>query len=974
MLQEKEYFAFISYQRKDEKWADRLRSKLEHYRLPSSVRKQDASLPKEIRPIFRDALELAGGVLAKEIETALQNSKFLIVICSPNSAKSPWVNKEIQTFIDLGREDRIIPFIIDGTPFSDNQDSECFPPALRSLRGEKELLGININELSRDAASIKVVARMFGLKFDTLWQRYEREKKRKRWMWIGGSLLIAFWGLCIGGYFVKQNRVIESQNERLLQDSITMANHLQRIQSDSVMLSAQNDSIASQNELILNQRDSLNISMRSLQLSNRLLAEERDNVIKANWNLKLTNAKILSEHAMSLLNKGQRIETINVLSQICNDKDAYELVKLPEVEYSLRRAYREQNKEGISPRFMIDGIGKTSIAQFDATGNSLYLVLNDSSIIRYSTNSGLLEEVVDIIPGVADMRSVDISAFNGSKGLVVYSGDSTLFIRNINSHKNIITPIKFADVISDVIVSPQCDKIVIELSLGKYPNIIDEWHLIEVNGHSVQNHLLTNCDNVYAFSPDGNSLFLDMDDEYYIYDVTTKEKKHVPFDTYVKSAHFSTNGENLIIQTERKDSLKDNEESSWIDVYHIPSNEFVRFSEYITGPQFCEIQENPQQNRFIVGDMRGNLKVVNSEKLQYYSKLKKGLEVFAGYSYSLSKQPESIKSIKFDKDGNRMLTITNGKVCVWDVKIKDLLQKINDRPDFTASSGKGYVKRYMGSIQLFDSENNKPIVKLFSDDRSMQVQLISRNNDIVAATEDSLLYVINTVNHSWFTIPFRCHTYSLELSMDEKGEKLLVWDGRNGNTKPTLSIYDVRRKKLISTNSSYLSGHFALRPNGKELVMSEGNNINIIDANTLEIKKKMSAIHSGYIASVGYSPNGDYIFSASWDRTVCLWDASTGKLEKRLYGADRELWSCSISADGKYLIASTNNKLEEKTKNYIWEIKSGEIVERTEASASYNFFQDKPSMLYVHRYKLGHDYDTYLSFPSISELLKAFQQ
>ena len=58
MVQEKEYYAFISYQRKDEEWADRQRDKLEHYRLPSSVRKQDPSLPKEIRPILRDALEM----------------------------------------------------------------------------------------------------------------------------------------------------------------------------------------------------------------------------------------------------------------------------------------------------------------------------------------------------------------------------------------------------------------------------------------------------------------------------------------------------------------------------------------------------------------------------------------------------------------------------------------------------------------------------------------------------------------------------------------------------------------------------------------------------------------------------------------------------------------------------------------------------------------------------------------------------
>ena len=215
MLQEKEYYAFISYQRKDEKWADRLRSRLEHYRLPSSVRRQDASLPKEIRPIFRDALELASGVLAKEIEAALQNSKYLIVICSPNSAKSPWVNKEIQTFIDFGREDRIIPFIIDGTPFSDDEETECYPPALRSLKGEKELLGININEISPEAAPIKVVARMFGLKFDTLWQRYEKEQRKRRLQIIAGISALAIIAIGVAGWLWALNTQLTNKNRQL---------------------------------------------------------------------------------------------------------------------------------------------------------------------------------------------------------------------------------------------------------------------------------------------------------------------------------------------------------------------------------------------------------------------------------------------------------------------------------------------------------------------------------------------------------------------------------------------------------------------------------------------------------------------------------------------------------------------------------------------------------------------------------------
>lgn len=290
MKQEKDYFAFISYQRKDEEWADRLRSKLEHYRLPSNVRKQDASLPKEIRPIFRDALELAGGVLAKEIETALQNSKFLIVICSPNSAKSPWVNKEIQTFIDLGREDRIIPFIIDGTSFSDNEETECFPPALRSLKGEKELLGININELSRDAAVIKVVARMFNLRFDSLWQRYEREQRSKRWMIIAGALFFAFISSGIGGYIAHQNRELDARNKEIVEERDRANAERDRAESANASLLLANDSIKRQYTLIEQQKNEI--------------ATERDNVKKANYSMQINLSRILAEKASTLVDEG----------------------------------------------------------------------------------------------------------------------------------------------------------------------------------------------------------------------------------------------------------------------------------------------------------------------------------------------------------------------------------------------------------------------------------------------------------------------------------------------------------------------------------------------------------------------------------------------------------------------------------------------------------------------------------------------
>lgn len=213
--QQYEYFAFISYKREDEKWAKWLQKKLEYYRLPSSVRKINPSLPDRIRPIFKDTTDLEPGVLTEKIQNALHSSQYLIVICSPRSAHSMWVNKEVQEFIDEGRYHHIIPFIIEGTPNAINPDEECFSESLRALNGQQELLGANINEMGRDAAAIKVIARMFDLRFDSLWQRHEKDKKRKRLIYVAASIILLLIATIIIGYIVNQNSLLKAANSAI---------------------------------------------------------------------------------------------------------------------------------------------------------------------------------------------------------------------------------------------------------------------------------------------------------------------------------------------------------------------------------------------------------------------------------------------------------------------------------------------------------------------------------------------------------------------------------------------------------------------------------------------------------------------------------------------------------------------------------------------------------------------------------------
>ena len=199
------YYAFISYKREDEQWAKWLQHKLEHYKLPTNLNGR-SDLPKEVRPVFKDTSELMPGNLPEQIREALELSKYLIVLCSPNSAKSEWVNKEVEEFMSMGRTNNIIPFIIDGIPFSSNHDEECFPKAILSLPPDQELLGANINEMGRDAAAVKTVARMFDIRFDELWQRHEREQKRRRNIIISAvaAFVLAVIGVAFWMYLQRQ--------------------------------------------------------------------------------------------------------------------------------------------------------------------------------------------------------------------------------------------------------------------------------------------------------------------------------------------------------------------------------------------------------------------------------------------------------------------------------------------------------------------------------------------------------------------------------------------------------------------------------------------------------------------------------------------------------------------------------------------------------------------------------------------------
>lgn len=175
-----EYFAFISYSSKDIEWGKRIQRKLEHYRLPVGVCRKYGYDRIPVKPVFFAPSDIQPGGLNEELKERLRASRNLIVICSPNSATSEWVGKEIRFFHELGRTDHIHFFIVEGVPHSGQKDTECFNPVIKEL-GIPEILGANIHEkifkwsrLNRERAYVQLITKLLGVEFDEIWQRHKR--------------------------------------------------------------------------------------------------------------------------------------------------------------------------------------------------------------------------------------------------------------------------------------------------------------------------------------------------------------------------------------------------------------------------------------------------------------------------------------------------------------------------------------------------------------------------------------------------------------------------------------------------------------------------------------------------------------------------------------------------------------------------------------------------------------------------------
>ena len=195
------YGAFLSYSHANERHARWLLQRLEGYRVPKRLigtAGRHGLVAARLGPVFRDRDELhTAADLGSTITAALADSAALVVVCSPEAARSRWVNAEAEAFRASGRGDRIFCFVVDGDPTGRDPAQACFPPALLAPDVEggppREPLAADARAEGdgRDRAFLRLVAGLLGVGYDDLAQREAQRRQRRLVAIAAASLAMA---------------------------------------------------------------------------------------------------------------------------------------------------------------------------------------------------------------------------------------------------------------------------------------------------------------------------------------------------------------------------------------------------------------------------------------------------------------------------------------------------------------------------------------------------------------------------------------------------------------------------------------------------------------------------------------------------------------------------------------------------------------------------------------------------------------
>ena len=922
------YFAFISYKREDEEWAKWFQNELENYHLPSTLNGRD-DLPESFRPVFRDIDELKAGNLPMQIYNALATSLNLVIICSSRLAdeeNAKWVNKEIMDFIEIGKKEgknnigHIFPFIVEGVPHA-GDERECFPKALRELSKEQERIGGNINEggnvsdINRERAFVKVLAGMLpdSVSFDMLWNRYDRDKmeRERKEKEERDKLLMA------------QSRFVAERIQELIDEGNTDTAIRLALEVLPHNLHSLNRPYSAEAEAALRKALSSNISTRILKghkdqvdfarfspNDDKILSCSNDGTLRI-WDFKdgrelfsisiRTKYNYIGIHSLDFNDTGNLavLSTTEDLLWLINIENGESSVLSHHVDYAC--FFHESNKIFLSKKYspclmVLDLDAPESVIRIEVSYKSVIFVKKIEKALLYRDNGFCLldletKEVKPIIENCDDVKAFSISH----------------------------------------------DECVIQCLCSD--QIYRSW---DFQGVQLVENIVRAPEKIVRYSPDRKHLLLSSNR---VLDCETGEEVIVFGDIKdqpIKSTTYSADGRFLLLSTYKESLVWDFESDKRINlgaaVLYVNDYSFSNNGKTL----LCSAED-------------GTIKMIALNNQHYLKEIpdeEKGREV------ALYTHHNDIRRVRFISDGQKLVSSSLDSLIFLDIKNDECIGyypnsgdmghtiSLDKKEELVVTTWCKDLPRYPCSVltinvltgekdHVFCEEENSYFYHAsFSPDEKFIASIFKKNGKCGVILWDA------KTKEEYYTFASEAEVYNYEFSQDSG---LLVF-----NTRISIVLWDVKKKRrllvkkdniLYETPLLFWKGEGHLR--GFVAYITIHNRVKICD---LDRKKTIELIgHTMNVMGMALDPEGKILATASYDKTVKIWNVQTGDELSTCYGHKARVECVAFNQDSSLLASGAFDGTVR-----VWDVKTGtnlEVIKAHYGAVSTVCFSQDSTML-----------------------------
>jgi len=452
------YRAFISYSHRDKAWADWLYKALETWRVPSRLvgtKTAHGEIPRRLNPVFRDREELSSSPeLGTRINAALAQSENLIVLCSPASAASRWVNEEVLAYKRMGRGGRIFCLIVDGEPDATDlpgrETEECFCPALRfKLDANGQPTTERTEPIAADArpgkdgkpnAKLKLIGGMLDVGFDTLKQR-EQQRRIRRMTAITALAVCVMAVTIVLAIFalVSRHRAVIAQHEAIVAQQAAQRRQKQAEGLVNFMLGDLNDKLAQVQRLDIMQSvddkamayfQSLpNSDVTSEALAQRAMALEKIGMVRMNLG-QLPGALAAFNASITISSKLARDDPANIARQVAYSRTLAFIGMVHWNQGNLKAAQQgfESARQTLRPSLSQMKNDPSALFQLESLSNDIGHVLEargqpDAAEAEYRKMLALTRQLVALKPDNSEYAAELGAAHNSLGRMALLRGD-----------------------------------------------------------------------------------------------------------------------------------------------------------------------------------------------------------------------------------------------------------------------------------------------------------------------------------------------------------------------------------------------------------------------------------------------------------------------------------------------------------------------------------------------------------------------